>query len=52
MFSARNCAILGAEKIPRPGMPLFMLEKIISGIPARRGIPAGEGVRFEDIDRL
>jgi sialic acid synthase SpsE len=51
MLSARNCAILRTEKILRPGMPPFMLEKI-SGIPARRGIPAGEGVRFEDIVRL
>ncbi|MDR1148808.1 MAG: N-acetylneuraminate synthase family protein [Spirochaetaceae bacterium] len=48
ILSAENCAILRTEKTLRPGMPPFMLEKI-SGIPARRDIPSGEGVRFEDI---
>jgi sialic acid synthase SpsE len=48
ILNAGNCAILRTEKILRPGMPPFMLEKI-SGIPAQRDIPAGEGVCFEDI---
>ncbi|MDR3357032.1 MAG: N-acetylneuraminate synthase family protein [Spirochaetaceae bacterium] len=43
-----NCAILRTEKVLRPGMPPFMLEKIM-GRTARRPIPSGEGIRFEDV---
>ncbi|MDR2444982.1 MAG: N-acetylneuraminate synthase family protein [Spirochaetaceae bacterium] len=48
ILSGKNCAVLRTEKILRPGMPPFMLERI-SGRPARRFIPSGEGVRFEDV---
>ncbi|MDR2098357.1 MAG: N-acetylneuraminate synthase family protein [Spirochaetaceae bacterium] len=48
VLSAENCAVLRTEKILRPGMPPFMLEKI-AGRRARRLIPAGEGIRFEDV---
>jgi sialic acid synthase SpsE len=47
-LSAENCAVLRTEKILRPGMPPFMLERI-RGRQARRFIPSGEGVRFEDV---
>ena len=48
ILSGENCAVLRTEKILRPGMPPFMLERI-TGRQARRFIPSGEGVRFEDI---
>jgi sialic acid synthase SpsE len=47
-IGAENCAVLRTEKILRPGMPPCMLEKI-AGRAARRFIPAGEGIRFEDV---
>jgi sialic acid synthase SpsE len=47
-LNAGNCAVLRTEKILRPGLPPYMLEKII-GRAARDFIPAGEGVRFEDV---
>ncbi|MDR2344157.1 MAG: N-acetylneuraminate synthase family protein [Spirochaetaceae bacterium] len=48
ILDAENCAVLRTEKILCPGMPPYMLEKI-TGKPARRFIPSGEGVRFEDV---
>lgn len=48
ILSGENCAVLRTEKILRPGMPPFMLERI-TGRPARRFIPSGEGVCFEDV---
>jgi sialic acid synthase SpsE len=47
-LSAENCAVLRTEKILGPGMPPFMLEKI-TGRQARRFIPSGGGVCFEDV---
>jgi sialic acid synthase SpsE len=46
--SGENCAILRTEKVLRPGMPPFMLEKI-TGRAARRFIPEGQGIRFDDV---
>jgi sialic acid synthase SpsE len=40
--------VLRTEKILRPGLPPSWAEKVI-GRPARQFIPAGEGIRFEDI---
>ncbi|MDR0382354.1 MAG: N-acetylneuraminate synthase family protein [Spirochaetaceae bacterium] len=48
VISSENCAVLRTEKVLRPGMPPCMLEKI-AGRTARRFIPAGEGIRFEDV---
>ncbi|MDR0663357.1 MAG: N-acetylneuraminate synthase family protein [Spirochaetaceae bacterium] len=48
ILSGENCAVLRTEKVLRPGMPPCMLEKI-TGRRARRVIPAGEGIRFEDV---
>ncbi|MDR2803985.1 MAG: N-acetylneuraminate synthase family protein [Treponema sp.] len=47
-LSHENCAVLRTEKILRPGLPPVMLEKIM-GRRARISIPAGEGIRFEDV---
>jgi sialic acid synthase SpsE len=41
-------AVLRTEKILRPGLPPSWAERI-TGRTARRFIPAGEGIRFEDI---
>jgi sialic acid synthase SpsE len=41
-------AVLRTEKILRPGLPPSWAERI-KGRTARRFIPAGEGIRFEDI---
>jgi sialic acid synthase SpsE len=48
ILSAENCAVLRTEKLLRPGLPPCMLEKI-TGRAARQFIPAGEGIRFEDV---
>lgn len=48
ILGADNCAVLRTEKLLRPGMPPYMLEKILCRA-ARRAVPAGEGIRFEDI---
>jgi len=43
-----NYAVLRTEKILRPGLePCW--EKMLEGRTARKFIPAGEGIRFEDI---
>jgi sialic acid synthase SpsE len=47
-ITPENCAVLRTEKLLRPGMPPCMLEGI-TGRAARRFIPAGEGIRFEDV---
>jgi len=41
-------AVLRTEKILRPGLEPYW-EKLIEGRAARNFIPAGEGIRFEDI---
>jgi sialic acid synthase SpsE len=41
-------AVLRTEKILRPGLAPSWADRIC-GRPARRFIPAGEGIRFEDI---
>jgi sialic acid synthase SpsE len=43
-----NFAALRTEKILRPGLPPSWAERI-SGRTARRFIPGGEGIRFEDL---
>ena len=48
IFSVHNTAILRTEKVLRPGLPPCFWE-IIRGRPARNAIPAGEGIRFEDV---
>jgi sialic acid synthase SpsE len=40
--------ILRTEKVLRPGLPPSWAERI-TGRPARQFIPAGEGIRFEDV---
>ncbi|MDR2149490.1 MAG: N-acetylneuraminate synthase family protein [Spirochaetaceae bacterium] len=48
IITAHIIAILRTEKILRPGLdPVW--ERDIIGRPARNYIPAGEGIRFEDI---
>ena len=41
-------AVLRTEKILRPGLEPYW-EKLIEGKTARNSIPAGEGIRFEDV---
>jgi sialic acid synthase SpsE len=41
-------AVLRTEKVLRPGLPPSWAERI-SGRTARHPIPAGEGIRFEDV---
>jgi len=41
-------AVLRTEKILRPGLPPSWEERII-GRRARKFIPSGEGIRFEDV---
>jgi sialic acid synthase SpsE len=48
IIGADMFAILRTEKILRPGLPPSWAEKII-GRKAGRFIPAGEGIRFEDL---
>jgi sialic acid synthase SpsE len=48
LITAENTAPLRTEKVLRPGVPPALWEKII-GRPARAFIPAGEGVRLEDV---
>jgi sialic acid synthase SpsE len=43
-----NIAVLRTEKILRPGLPPASLEQIV-GRKAASFIPAGEGIRFEDL---
>ncbi|MCL2176016.1 MAG: N-acetylneuraminate synthase family protein [Treponema sp.] len=48
VITKKDYAVLRTEKILRPGLePRF--EKMIEGKIARNDIPAGEGIRFEDI---
>jgi sialic acid synthase SpsE len=47
VIEACMTGILRTEKVLRPGLPPSWAEKII-GRKARRFIPAGEGIRFED----
>jgi len=47
-IKAEDFAVLRTEKILRPGLAPSWAEKII-GRTARQFIPAGEGIRFEDI---
>jgi sialic acid synthase SpsE len=47
-ITARMIGILRTEKILRPGLPPRW-EPCIVGRTARNSIPAGEGIRFEDI---
>jgi sialic acid synthase SpsE len=48
VLTQENTAILRTEKVLRPGLPPAMWEKLI-GRTARAFIPAGEGIRFEDV---
>ena len=47
VIEAGMTGILRTEKVLRPGLPPSWAERII-GRKARRFIPAGEGIRFED----
>lgn len=47
-IKAEDVAILRTEKLLRPGLHPRWLEQVI-GRTARQDIPAGEGIRFEDI---
>ncbi|MDR0758655.1 MAG: N-acetylneuraminate synthase family protein [Treponema sp.] len=47
VIEAGMMGILRTEKVLRPGLPPSWAERII-GRKARRFIPAGEGIRFED----
>ena len=47
-ITARDFAVLRTEKILRPGLAPSWAEKIC-GRTARQCIPAGEGIRFEDV---
>jgi len=47
-IKAEHFAVLRTEKILRPGLPPSWADKIC-GRQARQFIPAGEGIRFEDI---
>jgi len=47
-ITPEHFAVLRTEKILRPGLPPSWAEKIC-GRQARQFIPAGEGIRFEDI---
>ena len=48
IIKAEDFAVLRTEKILRPGLPPSFAEKIC-GRTAQNFIPAGEGIRFEDI---
>ena len=48
IIKAKDFAVLRTEKILRPGLPPSWAE-IICGRTVRKFIPAGEGIRFEDI---
>jgi sialic acid synthase SpsE len=48
LLSAHNMAVLRTEKVLRPGLAPCFWETLI-GRPARTTIPAGEGIRFEDV---
>jgi len=48
IIEAGDVAVLRTEKVLRPGLPPSW-EPLIVGRKARRFIPAGEGVRFEDV---
>jgi sialic acid synthase SpsE len=48
LIMAGAAAVLRTEKVLRPGLPPSWESKI-AGRRARAFIPAGEGVRFEDI---
>ena len=47
-IGAGDIAVLRTEKVLRPGLPPSFSDRIV-GRRARMDIPAGEGVRFEDI---
>ena len=47
-ITAKDFSILRTEKILRPGLPPSLAENIC-GRTARQFIPAGEGIRFEDV---
>jgi sialic acid synthase SpsE len=48
LLTAENTAPLRTEKVLRPGLPPALWEKVLGGT-ARAFIPAGEGVRLEDV---
>jgi len=48
VLSKNDYGVLRTEKVLRPGLEPC-LEKILEGKAARNFIPAGEGIRFEDI---
>jgi sialic acid synthase SpsE len=48
VIRADMVAVLRTEKILRPGLPPSWLERVV-GRKAARFIPAGEGIRFEDV---
>jgi len=48
IIKAEDFAVLRTEKILRPGLPPSWAERIC-GRTARQFIPAGEGIRFEDV---
>ncbi len=51
LFSVRNLALLRTEKVLRPGLAPELLTAI-RGRVARRRIPSGEGVEWEDVGDL
>jgi sialic acid synthase SpsE len=51
VFSAENLALLRTEKILRPGLDPGLLPSIIGRL-ARRAIPSGEGIEWEDVGDL
>ncbi|WP_304241160.1 N-acetylneuraminate synthase family protein [Gracilinema caldarium] len=48
LIGEQDVAVLRTEKVLRPGLHPRWLEQVI-GRTARQDIPAGEGIRFEDI---
>lgn len=48
VFSERNLALLRTEKVLRPGLTPELLTSIMGRV-ARRGIPSGEGIEWEDV---
>lgn len=48
VFSAENLALLRTEKILRPGLGPELLPAVL-GRKARRAVPSGEGITWEDV---
>lgn len=48
VFSEKNLALLRTEKVLRPGLAPELLHSILGRV-ARRAIPSGEGIEWEDV---